>query len=149
MLRSVVLVVHIVAGTAGLLLGPSVLRAALGDRRATGAAHAYVVAVTTLTVSAAVLVAFRPGDLWPFLLLAAGTLAAVLGARRAVAVDRHVRLVGGSYISLVTALLVVGWGSLAAWVTPTVVGTLLVERATSRLRPARTPSRTPTPSSPR
>ena len=147
MLHSVVLAVHVVAGTAGLLLGPSVLRAALGDRRGTRPANAYLVAVTALTVSAAVLVALRPGDLWPFLLLAAGTLAAVLAARRAVAVDRHVRLIGGSYISLVTALLVVSWGSLVAWVIPTVVGTLLVERAASRLPPARTPSRTPTPSS--
>lgn len=149
-MRSVLLVPHIVAGIAGLLAGPGAIRAAMDDRRATAPTAAYLAAVTVLTVTAAGLVARRPGALWPFLLLAVGTEAAVLAARRARRVDHHVRLVGGSYISLVTALLVVSWGSIAAWVLPTLIGTLLVERAAgaSRRRPrSRTPSRSPTPSS--
>ncbi len=150
MVRSVILLVHIAAGGAGLLLGPAAIRAAVDDRRATAGGRAYLAAVTVLTVTAGGLVAFRPGALWPFLLLAVGTEAAVLAAGRARRTDHHVRLVGGSYISLVTALLVVSWGSIAAWLLPTLIGTFLVERAagaTRRRPPARTPSRSPTPSS--
>jgi hypothetical protein len=148
-MRSIVLTVHIAAGVAGLLVGPAAIRAALGGRRDTAGARGYRTAVTVLTVSAAGLVAFRPGRLWPFLLLAAGTEAAVLAAGHARRVDHHVRLIGGSYISLVTALLVVSWGSIMAWILPTLIGTLLVERAAgaSRRSPARTPSRSRTPSS--
>ena len=150
MLRSAILLTHIAAGVGGLLVGPAAMRAALDDRRDTAGARAYLAAVTVLTISAAGLVALRPGALWPFLFLALGTEAAVLAARRARRTDHHARLVGGSYISLVTALLVVSWGSIAAWILPTVIGTLLVERAagaTRRRPPARTPSRSRTPSS--
>jgi hypothetical protein len=149
-MRSTSLVIHIVAGIAGLLIGPAAIRAAAADRRHTPAGRAYLMAVTVLTATAAVLVAFRPAALWPFLLLAIGTEAAVIAARRARTLDRHLRLVCGSYISLATALLVVSWGSILAWVLPTVIGTILTERAaaaTGRRPPARTPSRTPTPSS--
>jgi hypothetical protein len=60
---------------------------------------------------------------------------------------RHVRLVCGSYVSLVTALLVVSWGSVLAWILPTLIGTVLIERAATRpARPARRSSRSPTPS---
>ncbi|MDQ3897904.1 MAG: hypothetical protein M3326_11810, partial [Actinomycetota bacterium] len=122
--------------------------AALGDRRRSPGAAAYLAAVTVLTATAAGLVALRPG-LWPFLLLAGGTEAAIVGARYAPSHAGYVRLVCGSYVSLVTALLVVSWGSILAWVLPTVVGTVLVERAASSTRrppPARRSSRTPTPS---
>ena len=149
-MRAFFLVPHIAAGIAGLLVGPAALSAAVHDRRDTASSRAYLVAVTALTATAAGLVALQPAALWPFLLLALGTQAAVVAARRAVPVDRHVRLVGGSYISLVTALLVVSWGSIAAWILPTVAGTFLVERAagaSARRAPARTPSRSPTPSS--
>ena len=149
-MRSVLLVSHIAAGVAGLVIGPAAIRAAMDDRRATGSFAAYLAAVTVLTVSAAGLVALQPGALWPFLLLALGTEAALLAARHARRVDHHVRLVCGSYVSLVTALLVVSWGSILAWILPTVIGTVLVERAagaTRRRAPARTPSRSPTPSS--
>ena len=146
MLRTVVLVSHVAAGVAGLLIGPAAMAASLRDRRDTASASAYRAAVTVLTATAAGLVALNPG-LWPFLLLAAGTEAAVLLARTAQPLDRHVRLVCGSYVSLVTALLVVSWGSIRAWVLPTVIGTVLVERASRRPSLARTPSRTPRPSS--
>lgn len=149
-MRSVVLTVHIAAGIAGLLVGPAAMRAAMKDQRRTASTAGYLAAVTVLTTSAAALVALRPGALWPFLLLAVGTQAAVLAARHARRIDHHVRLVGGSYISLVTALLVVSWGSISAWILPTLIGTVLVERAAGasrRRRPSRTPSRSPTPSS--
>ena len=144
-MRTILLALHIAAGGAGLLIGPAAIAAALRDQRDTLPVRAYVGAVTVLTASAAGLVALNPA-LWPFLLLAAGTEAAVLLARTAYPLDRHVRLACGSYVSLVTALLVVSWASILAWVLPTVVGTMLVERV-SRRPPARTPSRTPPPSS--
>ena len=146
MLRTILLVSHVAAGVAGLLMGPAAMAASLQNRRDTAPTTAYRAAVTVLTATAAGLVALNP-TLWPFLLLAAGTQAAVLLARTAQPLDRHVRLVCGSYVSLVTALLVVSWGSILAWVLPTVIGTVLVERASRRPPLARTPSRTPPPSS--
>ena len=151
MLRTVLLAVHVGAGGAGLLVGPAAISAALHDRRGTAAGQGYLVAVTVLTATAVGLVALDPGALWPFVLLAAGTEAALVGARFVEARPAHVRLVCGSYVSLVTALAVVRWGTLLAWVLPTFIGTALVEWAASstrRPRPARTPSRIPT-SSPR
>jgi hypothetical protein len=147
MMRSMLLVAHVAAGVAGLLIGPAAMAASLRDRRHPVAATAYLSAVTVLTVTAGGLVALDPA-LWPFLILAAGTESAVLLARSAQPIDRHVRLVCGSYVSLVTALLVVSWGSILAWVLPTVIGTVLVEGATRHLPLARTPSRTLPPSSP-
>ena len=149
MVRTLLLAIHVGAGAAGLLAGPPAMAAALADRRHTPAGRAYLGAVTVMAVTAAGLVAFRPAALWPFLLLAAGTQAAVVAARHVGPQPHHVRLVCGSYVSLVTALLVVSWGSLLAWVLPTVVGTVLVERAaasTTPRRPARRSSRSPTPS---
>ena len=148
MLRSILLVSHIAAGVAGLLIGPAAMAASLGNRRDTASGKAYRAAVTVLTATTAGLVVLNLA-LWPFLLLAAGTQAAIVLARTARPLDRHVRLVCGSYVSLVTALLVVSWGSILAWVLPTVIGTVLVERASRRPPLARTPSRTPPPSSPR
>ena len=148
MLRSILLVSHVAAGVAGLLIGPAAMAASLRNRRDTAFGQAYRAAVTVLTATAGGLVAINPG-LWPFLLLAAGTEAAVLLAPAAQPLDRHVRLVCGSYVSLVTALLVVSWGSILAWVLPTVIGTVLVERVSRRPPLARTPSRTRPPSSPR
>lgn len=141
-MRSVLLATHIIAGIAGLLLGPATLRAALANRRRTAPSRSYLFAVTVVATTAAGLVALRPAELWPFLLLAVGTEAAVLAAGHARRIEHHVRLVGGSYISLVTALLVVSWGSIAAWILPTVIGTLLVERAAGRYPPATTASNT-------
>ena len=136
-MRNPLLAVHIGTGIAGLLLGPAAIRAALADFRPP-ARSAYLGGVTVLTVTAAGLVALRPGDLWPFLLLAAGTEAALLAAPRVRSPARHARLVCGSYVSLVTALLVVSWGSVWAWILPTVIGTVLIERAvaTSYPRPS-------------
>ena len=45
---------------------------------------------------------------------------------------RHVGLMAGSYVSLVTALLVVNWSNPLAWILPTVIGTPLIARATAR-----------------
>lgn len=92
--HAVLMVVHIAAGVAGLLVGPFAI--ALG---------------TELAAAAGWQAGRRRRPGWR---------------------GRQVRLICGSYVSLVTALFVVTWGSLPAWVLPTVIGTVLVERAAHR-----------------
>jgi hypothetical protein len=135
--RTVILVVHVAAGVTGLALGLGALPAAVAGRRGSPATVGYQAAVTVLTLTAAALVVMRPA-LWPFALIAAGTEGAVVGAWWAARrrfegwLPWHVRLLCGSYVSLVTALLVVSWGGVVAWVLPSVVGAALVERAAAR-----------------
>ena len=136
--QGVLLAGHVAAGVAALALGPL---AVLGQRNGRGRAlwTAYGLAVTAVTVSALGLVALDPARLWWLIPFAVGTQAAIIGAwwlRR-----RHtsgwtpalVRLVAGSYVSLVTALLVVSWGSPLAWVLPTVAGIAVIETAAVRV----------------
>ncbi len=133
--RTLILAVHITAGVAGLLTGPAAMRAAVRTGARTRVTVAYEAAVAVLTASAVALAVMPWGRLWPFAAIAAATAAAVAGARRATQRQWQVRLLCGSYVSLVTALLVVSWGSLAAWLLPSLVGTVLVERAAARVRP--------------
>lgn len=78
-------------------------------------------------------------------MIAAATWAAALGgwwaARRRPPgwVTLHLNLMCGSYISFVTALLVVnlGFGSLIAWIAPTLVGAPLIARANARVSSGR------------
>lgn len=138
MLRSVVLAVHVVAGVAGLALGPLAMSAAKGPGRHTRAGTAYQGAVAVVAITALGLAALAWARLWPLALIAVLTEAAALAgwwlARRRVAgwLPWHVRLMCGSYVSLVTALLVVNWGSPLAWVAPTLVGSPLIALAVSR-----------------
>ena len=130
MVHTAVLGGHIVAGVLGLVLGPVVLAR---WREGPGPwLRAYQAAVVVVCASALALVAMDLSGLWPFALLAIGTGAAVLAGRRAGGGPRFVRLTGGSYISLVTALLVVSWGSVASWLLPTLLGVPLVELAAGR-----------------
>lgn len=131
MLRTTLLAVHVVGGIAGLILGPAAMAATVRGRRGR-AIVGYHVAVAVLAAAAVGLAVFDWGDLWPFVLLAAGTEAAVVGSQAVGGRGARVRLLCGSYVSLVTALLVVSWGSLLAWILPTVVGTVLVEAAATR-----------------
>lgn len=91
-----------------------------------------------MTTTALGLVAFAPGRFWWLAPIAALTQAAAAGGgwlrRRGTRRPWQVRLLGGSYVSLVTALLVVSWGGWAAWVLPTLVGVLAVETAAERAR---------------
>ena len=130
MVHDVLLGVHIAAGVLGLAFGPVAL--ARPARRGLGAYEASVLVVCVTTLG---LVALDVRGLWPFALLALGTAALVIAGRRADRRDAFIRLIGGSYISLVTALLVVSWGSLAAWLLPTLLGVPLLERSAARVRP--------------
>ncbi len=147
MLHTVLLSVHIAAGVLGLLLGPVAMwrdtrRLVARQRPARGASAAYAWAVLAVSVSAIVLVAGYRGDLWWLVPVAMFSYAlAVLG--RYAATRRfprwshaYVHGQGGSYIALVTALVVValtvdgplhGPAALIPWVLPTITGTLLIE----------------------
>ncbi|MGY1813040.1 hypothetical protein [Blastococcus sp. SYSU D00820] len=128
------LLVHVVAGAAGLLLGPLWLLARpAGAARALAAA--YLVAVAGVAVTGGALALARPGLAWllPVAVLT-GAMAgagAVARARRWPLLQAH--LLGGSYIALVTALLVVRTGSPVAWVLPALVGQLPIAVAGRRL----------------
>ncbi len=133
MLRSVLLGVHITAGVCGLVLGPAAILAAVRGGRATTGAAAYQVAVAVVTTTAVGFAVLDWRRWWPFLILAVGTEWAVAAGWRVRRrprpgwLGRHICLICGSYVSLVTALMVVSWGTLLAWVLPAVVGTMLIE----------------------
>jgi hypothetical protein len=157
--RPFLLAVHIAAGGAGLLLGP--LAMALPKRPGwhPRVGRAYQVAVALLTTSAVGLVVLEPA-LWWLALIGAATEAAALAGwavrRRALRVlthrkdpsgyvrtrpgwrPLHLRLMCGSYVSLVTAFLVVNVSSPLVWVLPTVIAFPLISLAAKRAaRPSR------------
>jgi hypothetical protein len=139
-IHSLLLAAHVAAGSAGLLLGPVAMAAPKRRGRHTRVGYAYQLAVAGLAVTAVGLASLAWGRLWWLAAIAVATEAAALGGlwtrRRHFAgwIPWHVSLMCGSYISLVTALLVVNWSSPLAWVVPTVVGTPLIARRASRAR---------------
>ena len=127
MTRAVVLAVHVLAGCGGLLLGPWALRSRQAE-------DAYVLAVAVLGAAALVLVALTP-TFFPLAPVAVATVLAATAGRRLRDQGRprvRLRLAGGSYVALVTALLVVRTGGVLAWLLPTVVGVLVLETAAAR-----------------
>jgi hypothetical protein len=122
MLGDAVLWIHAAAGAAALVAGPIVLRG--------GSIWLYQAAVAVVTTTAVALSAFDWERLWWLALIAAAVQAAALaGLREGLPAAWRVRFLAGTYVGLVTALLVVSWGSPLAWILPTVVGVPLVERA--------------------
>ena len=133
MIHDVTLVVHIAAGSAGLVLGPIAMFA--GKRRGvhTRAGVTYHWIVLLVSVSAIVLSALDWSEIWWFTPIAlfsyAFALTGYLAAKRRrpgwLAV--HIAGQGGSYIALVTALLVVNLGdALIIWFIPTIVGSPII-----------------------
>jgi len=133
--------VHITAGVAGLVLGPLAMFAPKRQGTHTRIGEAYHWVMLTVCASAGVLAVLDWPRLWWFLLIAAGSYAFAL--RGYLAAKRrwpgwllaHVGGQGGSYIAMMTALLVVNWRSLTGvsgissplpWVLPTVVGSLIL-----------------------
>jgi hypothetical protein len=151
MVHTVLLGVHITAGTIGLLLGPLALAVPkrVGWHPRLGVA--YQCAVAVMTATALGLVALAPGRLWWLGLIAVATEAAALAGwavrRRHPAgwLGWHIRLMCGSYLSFVTAALVVNWASPLAWVLPTTVGTPLIIRTVQRVAHPSIRSSTPAP----
>lgn len=138
------LVLHVAAGTLGLLLGPVALWSETprrSFRSRTGLAYHW--SVLAVSVTAVALAALSWSELWWLTLLA--TLAYGLALLGLVAPRRRFRGwvrayahgQGGSYIALVTALLVVSVGGplgAAAWAVPTLAGLPLIERRVARIQ---------------
>jgi hypothetical protein len=144
MVHHVLLIVHVATGTAGLLIGPAALAVRKGARhRRVGLA--YQVLVAGMTGSAVGLVVLAPARLWALGLVALATEAAALAGwrerrrHRRGWLPRHIRLMCGSYVSFVTAALVVNWSTPVAWVLPTLVGTPLITLAVRRAVPETAP----------
>jgi hypothetical protein len=146
-LRDPVLALHIASGSAGLLLGPLAMSAPKRRGRHTRAGGAYHWTMLVVCLSAAALAALDWARIWWFLPIAAFSYANALLGYLAVKVrwpgwlGPHIGGMGGSYIALVTALLVVNFGrsNPVVWFLPTIVGTPLIARTIARVTsPART-----------
>ncbi|SCF36103.1 hypothetical protein GA0074695_6074 [Micromonospora viridifaciens] len=143
-MHTVLVVVHAVSGTAGLLLALPVLLAPKRRGRHSLLGRVYAVAAAGLSLSSFGLFAFDPARLWGLALLGALTLGWLVGglwfARRRPRVMGgrgwriwHLNLMGSTVIAFVTGFAVqTTGGSLVAWFAPTVVGSLLIARTTGR-----------------
>jgi hypothetical protein len=146
-MRTLLLTVHISSGTLGLLTGP--LAMLMPKRRGwhPRIGRIYQVCVALICTTAVGLAVMQPA-LWWLGVIAAATWAAALAGWQVRRRPRpgwlpwHISLMCGSYISLVTALLVVNLGvhAVIAWVLPTVIGSPLIataayRAATGRYRP--------------
>ena len=144
-LHDTLLALHVVVGVAGLVLGPLAISTSRG-RPALVAGRIgsmYLGSVLAVSLTAVGLIVLNWSELWWLTILAAFSSALALlaflaprrrfrGWARACAHGE-----GGSYIALVTALLVVsvdGPASVLAWTLPTLVGLPLIEVRASRLR---------------
>jgi hypothetical protein len=139
-MRMFLLTVHITSGSLALLAGPLAMLAPKRPGLHPRLGRAYQLFIALLCVSALGLVIMQPG-LWWLGVIAAATWAAALAGwwvrRRQPPgwLPWHVSLMCGSYISLVTALLVVNLGTRApiAWIAPTVAGSPLIALTNIRL----------------
>ncbi len=134
------LIAHIALGTAGLILGPVAMTARKLPGLHTKSGEAYHWVMLGICLSAGMLAVLDWDRLWWFLPIAVGSYAfALLGY---VAAKRrwkgwlraHLAGQGGSYIAILTAVLVVNWETLTgarevspwAWALPTIVGTPII-----------------------
>lgn len=139
--HGLVLAAHVAAGSTGLILGPLTMLAPKRRGRHTQLGGPYHWATFAVFVTAIALVVSELDRLWWFIPLAGFSYGQALVGYLAVRrrrpgwLPRHVRGMGGSYIALVTALLVVNLGdqTFVVWLLPTVIGTPLIARAVARL----------------
>lgn len=149
-----VLVFHIAVGTVGLVLGPIAMTALKGSRLHAWAGELYHWVMLAVCVSAAGLAWLDWERNWWFLPVAMGSYAfAFVGY---VAAKRrwpgwlaaHVSGQGGSYIAMLTAILVVNWQLLTgtsgrsspwAWILPTLVGSPIIAWVNVQVRRGRRP----------
>lgn len=143
MLHDLLLAPHVVAGTAGLLIGPLAMAVPKRAGWHTRLGLAYQGAAAVMTTTALAMAVLEPARLWWLGLIAVATEVTALAGwreqrRRAPGwLARHVRLMCGSYVSFVTAALVVNLSTPLAWVVPTVIGSPLIALAAARAtRPA-------------
>lgn len=150
----IVLAMHIMLGTVALILGPVAMLARKGPGLHTRVGAVYHWVMLGVCLSAAVLAVLDWGRIWWFLPIAVGSYGfALLGY---VAAKRrwngwlraHLTGQGGSYIAMITALLVVNWETLTgtrgvespwAWLLPTIVGTPLITWVARQVAQGRRP----------
>lgn len=153
MVHTAVLVIHIVAGTTGLLLGPFAMyqgaRRIIAGQLSTGTASGvYRDVVLVICLSAVALIIDGRPELWWLVPLSALTYGLAVLARVSAEqrfrgwLHGYVHGQGGSYTALVTAFIVValtvdgpvtGVAQLVPWLAPTVLGTFLIEYWRRRL----------------
>jgi hypothetical protein len=137
-MRHAKLVVHILLGSAGLLIGPAYLLVRDQARRRLGAA--YQAAVLGVAATAAILAATAWHRLWWLLPVAAGADApAVLDVFAWRRRWPHwpawtALLLGGSHVALVTCVLIASTGIAVFWVLPAIVAQWPITVAKNRLR---------------
>jgi hypothetical protein len=129
--------IHVTAGAVGLLSGPLSWPALVRGQQVV-TLKVFQCAVATVAATACTLAARDWDHLWWLAIIAAIVEAMALAghvlSRRPAPRARawRVRLVCGTYVGLVTALLVVSWDSPLAWIVPTAIGVPLVERTALR-----------------
>jgi peptidoglycan/LPS O-acetylase OafA/YrhL len=137
MLRATLLAAHVAAGATGLMLGPPVLWL-LARRRSTKIGRrlegAYLLAVGAVCVTALGLVSISFSAFWWLAPVAALTGIGAYAAHRLRRAPRtwRARLLGGTYIALVTALLVVSVGGWLSWLLPSLIGAAAIEYVAAR-----------------
>jgi uncharacterized membrane protein len=152
-LRDPILAAHVAAGVTGLILGPLAMKAAKQRGPHTRLGEAYHWVILAVCVSASVLAILAFQRIWWFLPIAGFSYAnAFVGymaakRRRRGWLRMHVAGMGGSYIALVTALLVVNVGEALplVWFLPTVVGSPIIAWVLNEVDHGRRPRRTAQP----
>jgi hypothetical protein len=146
-MREALLAIHIAAGSAGLILGPTAMLAAKRRGRHTRTGELYFWVYVALVLAAFGLAATSWDEDWFLVPIGAFSFAfALLGYLAAKRRPRrwlqlHVTGQGGSYIAMTTALLVVniGGGTLIVWFIPTLVGSPLIAYVNAQVSLRRRP----------
>ncbi|WP_213455102.1 DUF2306 domain-containing protein [Rhizomonospora bruguierae] len=144
-MHTVLIAIHATAGGAGLLLAVPVVLAPKRRGRHPVLGRAYAICAALLCASAFGLILSDPGRLIGLAVIGALTAVWVAGGvwiarRRPVIGGRpdawrlvHLTLMGSSVVSFVTAFAVqITDGNVAAWLVPSVIGSLLIARANAR-----------------
>jgi hypothetical protein len=145
--HTVALMVHVACGSAGLVLGPVAMLSAKRHGPHTRSGEAYHWVFVVLFLSAVALAVLNWDEVWWLALVGAVSyglaLLGYLAAKRRWKgwLRAHVAGQGGSYIAMVTALLVVNTGgeSPLPWVLPTLVGTLIIRWVSNQIAIGRRP----------
>lgn len=134
---TLLLAVHAIVGSLSLLFGALALWAPRQRLWSVG----YLWFTLAVATSALGLVALDPAGLWwlTALALLTGALVVIghLAPRRGWGPRARAHGLGGAYVALVTATLVVsleGFAQTVAWLVPTLIGVLLIELWVRRLR---------------
>lgn len=140
-LRDPLLILHVLAATGGLILGPVAMAARKRRGRHTRAGGVYHWLMLVTCVTAVGMAVLEWGRIWWFVPIAVFSYANALLGYLAVRIrwrgwlQEHIAGMGGSYIALITALLVVNSQPAPMWVwfLPTAIGTPLIVVAIARV----------------